>query len=154
MLTKPLADHMDHLSLLETAQKRERLQTQGILSEDSKCIQTVEHLVDYNLAVVTGSARKDVISNFFQLLHSPPDDFWVTEFDLKREDSFSFIVSAMCDTWRRMVLPFEGSPWQVFKAVHMDEHEGISFLQKIGLDCCSCERCEDKFFTKVSWLVD
>ena len=152
VLTKPLSDHMDHLSLLETVQNRERLQNRGILSENSKAIPTIDDLCEHNLEIITGNAGNHVICQFFDLLENQPAELFLPEFGIERQDCFCMIMSAICDTWRRMVLPFTGNPWQIFKIVGMNEQEGLAFTQQLALSCCSCHSCEDEFFTKVSWL--
>lgn len=122
----------------------------GLNDPNSKCTIDRNQLMNLSLNLVTGKAGTDVVVNFYHLLHAPKEDMWLQGFDLPRESCFDTIVSGMCDAWRRLVLPFSGLPWVVFKVVKMDPEEGLNHLRRIGLQTASCEHCQDRFFTKAS----
>ena len=153
VLTQPLSDFANHVSLLETARLRDRMRRRGINDPNSECTITQDQLIKYNLDLVTGKTGTHVVTEFYQMLHAPVTDDWLSSFGLARESCFETVVSGMCDAWRRLVLPYSGLPWSVFNVIEMDWEEGMRFLRELGLKTSTCAQCQDRFFTKATWLA-
>lgn len=150
VLTRPITNYMDHLSLLETVRIRTRLRIQNILPQTSKCTMSPEEFGQNATRVLTGEAGMDVLHEYFNILQLPGDLAWSSFFGLNQDECLPITVMGMADSWRRLVLPFQGMPWALFRLIHMDFDQGIEFLRDTGLRTGGCAKCQDPFFGQVS----
>ena len=150
MLTRPITNYMDHLSLLETVRIRTRLRIQNILPQTSKCTMSLEEFGQNATRVLTGEAGMDVLHEYFNILQLPGDLAWSSFFGLNQDECLPITVMGMADSWRRLVLPFQGMPWALFRLIHMDFDQGVEFLRDTGLRTGGCAKCQDPFFGQVS----
>ena len=148
VLTRPISNYMDHLSFLETVRIRTRLRLQGILS-NSQCKMLPDEFILANMRMITGDCGLETIHDYFNILQSPEDLQWSTDFALNPNECLPIVLTAMCDAWRRLVLPFSGMPWKLFRLADMSDEDGLRFLHSSGLEAGSCQKCQDPFFTLV-----
>lgn len=149
VLTQPLTDFMDLLSMIETQRIRARLRADGILPPTSKCSDLTDaDLVDLNLQVATGDAGWEVIQAYYDMLQVPGHLQWPCELGLQVSDCLDLIVTTMCDAFRRLVTPFAVFPWVLFRAIKMEPLEGLCYFRQVGLNAGPCILCQDRFFAK------
>ena len=150
MVTKPLSDLMDQISLVETIRHRLRLRRTGLGLKDSKVQHSERDLAELNLRLVSGEEGEKVLSAFFSSLTSNLDgqsDVW----GIPVVECVDAILLGMSDTWRRLVLPFQCQPWQCFRIARMNADSGLSFLRREQEKVKGCRSCADTFFFQVSW---
>ena len=91
------------------------LKRKGLTMTDSEC--TVDHagLVNLNLRLLSGAAAKEAIADFQCMLDAPEtDDVWYSALGVQKGPSVIMILMGIADTYRRLVLPSECLPWQMF----------------------------------------
>lgn len=154
VLSRPLADYMDRLSLVETVRHRSQLRLRGILPETSKCFMTDEQLSEANLAFLTGDAGLTVLQEYMDFLQCPGGELLPDEFNVSQDECFPLVVIGLCDSWRRLVLPFTGLPWTLFRAINIPFNQGLDYMRSLGLRAGACSHCQDQFFSKVSRLLE
>ena len=111
-----------------------------------------DELVHKNMRVVTGEAGLEVLLDYHHILQDN-DMVWSRDFGILQDDCLPIVIMAMADSWRRLVLPFSGMPWCIFRLIDMDEEQGTDYLRQVGLQAGSCPKCQDCFFGLVSQLT-
>ena len=147
VLTRPISNCMDHLSLLETVRIRTRLRLQGILSEQSKCTMMPDQFISENMRVLTGDCGLGVLHDFFNILQAPEELTFSEDLQLDQDECLPIVIMAMSDAWRRLVLPYSGMPWCLFRIVDMNSEDGLNFLRSAGMQAGSCWKCQDRCFS-------
>lgn len=153
VLTRPIANYMDTLSLIETLRHRMRLKDANLLPPTSTCAGTNQDLVSANMRILAGQTGLDVLHEYFSMLQAPCDLVWSPDFGLSQDDCLGDVVMAMCDCYRRLVMPFESCPWQLFKIVDMSSEQGLPYLHGLGLRSSHCRKRCDPSFTEVPCLA-
>ena len=141
---------MDRVSLVETARHRLRLSLQDLKLENSKCKHSEADVVNMNLEILSGEAGWDVVMASYQLLLEEPDSpAWHPHYNLPHHACVGMIFTTLCDSWRRLVLPYQNITYKTLRLATMDAETGLEFLwrekQKVGE--CSC--CQDRYFSMV-----
>ena len=154
VLARPLSTFMDRASLMETIRFRLRHRRSGLALEQSHCQQSADEFAEMNLQMVSGEAGWDAICEFMRLLVTVETEELHRVLNISMEDSMKLIIPAMCDSWRRLVLPYQGLPFQVLKIIRMDPNTGLSFMKTLREQACGCSFCEDRFFSQVSRLEE
>ena len=149
-MTRPITNYMNDLSFLETVRQRTRLRFQGILPQSSQCQTTPDEFFAKQAHVLTGKAGEDVLHQYFNILQLPAELLWSPHLGLEQNECLPIVLMAMTDAWRRLVLPFHGLPWSIFRLVNMNLDDGLHFLRSVGLQAGSCPKCQDPFFGKVA----
>ncbi|CAE7291626.1 unnamed protein product, partial [Symbiodinium sp. KB8] len=149
VLTRPLAAFMDRASLVDTVRHRFYLRVRG-LNPPSNCPYGEEELRSMNLDLLTGERGLEVVQQYYHLLLSEPESAdWFPEFDLPYTKCILLIFTTMCDSWRRLVLPYQSITSSCLRIASMSSQEGLEFLwreqQKVG----ACILCKDQHFAQV-----
>lgn len=150
VLTRPISNYIDHLSFVETVRGRLRLRLQGVLPPTSSCTVTEEEFLMANMNILTGDAGLDCLHEYFNVLQTRSDFIWSEDFGITEAECMPLVITAISDCWRRLVLPFWGMPWKLFKIISMDTNDGLKFLQSVGVEAGDCCKCQDRFFGLVS----
>ena len=153
--TKPLVVFMDRVSLVETLQSRLRLRRQGLKLPDSQsessCVP--EEVVRLNAEILTGEAGWDCIGAYQELLLTPADvAVWRHDLGVRKEQCLALILLAVCDTFRRLVLPFEAMPYQMFRLLDGNLLEALQLARSMRQQHASCDRCCDPLFAEAATL--
>ena len=152
VLTQPLAHFMDRISLVETIRQRVRLKTQGVQLGDSRCKYTESDLVQMNLQILSGEAGSDVIAAGYSLLLQPPEAaVWYPEFNMPYHESVLALLASMCDSWRRLVLPYQTFTYRILRIASMDADEGLEYIWREHNKVKHCCLCRDQYFAKAPW---
>ena len=160
LVTQPLTRYMDEISLVETVRHRFHLKSKGLSLSHSQCSCEPEDLQYLNSQFVLGNRARDVIFAYGELLQAPPNDpRWMPFLSV---DGLGFctclssIVKSMCDAWRRLLLPTQFMPWQIFKIAcpEWTPTKAADFLDTLKQKHCACEFCSDCMFAAVifRWL--
>ena len=103
-----------------------------------------------NAEVLTGSAGWDAIGAYHEMLVTPVEAaLWHQELGVQKEQCLSLMLLAVCDTFRRLVLPFEALPYQTFRLLHGSEQEALQLAKSLKQKHCRCSRCRDPLFSEV-----
>lgn len=159
-MTHPLTRYMDEISLVETVRHRFHLKSKGLSLSRSECSCEPADLQYLNGQFVLGHRAQDVVLAYGELLQAPPNDPRWMPFLSFGSLSFcaclSSIVKSMCDAWRRLLLPTQFMPWQLFKIACPDwtPTKAADFLETLKQKHCHCEYCSDCMFAAVifRWL--
>ena len=153
ILTKPLAAYMDHISLVETVRHRVRLRLQGLSFSDSKCQHSADELASMNLLVFTGQTGWDAVHQSYRLLlQDPSSDEWHPHYRLNYQSCVQLMLTTVCDTWRRLILPYQCLTYNILRAVQMEDESGLEFIWREHRRAGECPCCQDQFFAKALWL--
>ncbi|CAE7224835.1 unnamed protein product, partial [Symbiodinium sp. CCMP2456] len=149
LLTRPLSAFMDRASLVDTVRHRFYLRVRG-LNPPSKCPYGEDDLRSMNLGLLSGERGLEVVQQYYHLLLSEPESAdWFPEFDLPYTRCILLIFTTMCDSWRRLVLPYQSITSACLRIASMSTQEGLEFLwreqQKLG----ACTLCKDQHFAQV-----
>ena len=143
---------MDRLSLAETMQNRLKMRRQGLLlpGHASACEDLPYKVAQENLAILTGRAGWETLAEYQSMLLTPAGaQLWNTDLGVYKEQCLSLMLLAIGDGFRRLILPFESMPYQLFRLVHgnLDEAKALAVsLQQQNADCLCCS---DPLFAKV-----
>ena len=139
---------MDQASLVETVRRRLRLRLQGLQLADSKCTSSEEDLVEMNLHILGGEAGWEVVLENYDLLLSDPatDANWCPHFGLPFATCAPLLVASMCDSWRRLVLPYQNITCCLLQLAVMDVQDGLELLWREQRKVAACSLCRDRFF--------
>ena len=153
VLTRPLAAFMDRASLVDTVRHRFYLRVRG-LNPPSNCPYGEEELRSMNLDLLTGERGLEVVQQYYHLLLSEPESAdWFPEFDLPYTKCILLIFTTMCDSWRRLVLPYQSITSSCLRIASMSSQEGLEFLwreqQKVG----ACILCKDQHFAQADFYT-
>ena len=153
VLTAPLAWYMDRASLVETVRHRVYLRVRG-LDPPSTCPHGEDDLRTLNLDLLTGVSGLDVVRQYYTLLTSEPGSAaWHPDFDLPYQDCVLLIFSTVCDTWRRLVLPYQSFTYTCLRVASMSTQEGLEFLWREYQKLDVCNLCRDQQFAQVPCLL-
>ena len=150
----PLTRFMNHLSLVESIRVRVRQDLLGLERlAGSKCPFHVEELIEMNYKVLTGVEGRRAVQDFCDLLLQPPNSSkWCPFFGVSYVECAPLILQSMVDTLRRVVMPQQSWPWQMFRVVFMEAEEGLEFLRRQHRHWRGCSLCKDRCFANVSWF--
>ena len=151
VVTRPLTQYMHDVSFVEVAQNRLRLRSSGLDLPDSRCHHTREEVALLNLRIVSGDAGRHAIDEYFRMLQRPQtDDEWFSDLGVSKQQSLHLMLLALCDAWRRLVLPFEAMPWQLFKVIAMEPAHALDYVCVLRREHYStdCHRCSDELFSE------
>jgi hypothetical protein len=148
---KPFSAFIDHVALVETARQRLLLRAKGVRLPLSKCPATEEHIRSMNLALFSGKRALEITRDYTDILESPPSaDHWLPwlgeEGKLSIGGCFLQILSAMCESYRRLYLPYQAFPWKLFQIVEQSVEQTVVTLAE-AKHCPGC--CSDAPFTQV-----
>ncbi|CAE7490171.1 unnamed protein product, partial [Symbiodinium necroappetens] len=101
----PLATLMDFISLVETARSRAQLRIRSLALPGSQCKYSEEELRDMNWSVLGGAKGEEAVKEFTVLLLASPDEEILQACRVSFPDVLPHVFPAMCDAWRRLVLP-------------------------------------------------
>jgi hypothetical protein len=120
IVSKPLADFMDKISLLENSRAKMRLRASGLQLQDTAAPCSPDDIASMTLDVWTGREGLVVVSEFASILGvSMADERWLPRLGsasdfMNIEESFLTILTCMTDAWKRLVFKFLCHPWQLF----------------------------------------
>ena len=142
---------MDRVSLVETIRQRVRLRLEGLKLPQSTCPYSAGDLIRMNLEILQGAAGWDTIDQCYQLLISDPTSSpnWHPEYAVPFAPSVPLLIASMCDTWRRLVLPYQNITFGILRLANMDVQEGLEFLWREFSRVQHCPQCCDPFFAEV-----
>ena len=144
---------MDQVSFVETARHRLRLSLQNLKLENSKCKHSEADVVKMNLEILSGEAGWDVVMSSYQLLLQEPDSLsWHPYYKLPYHDCVGMIFTTLCDSWRRLVLPYQNITYKTLCLATMDAQAGLEFLWREMQTTGQCSCCQDRYFSLVSEL--
>ena len=147
---------MDHVSLVETVRHRSRLRLQGLRLPESECTSSDQDLMKMNLHIVTGDAGWETVVHGYELLIADPtsDAKWCPEYEVEFSSCAPLLVGSMCDSWRRLVLPYQNVTSAILQVAVMDDfQEGIEFLWREYRKVSCCNLCRDLYFATTSGLL-
>eukprot|EP00435_Cladocopium_sp_Y103_P046102 s1002_g13.t1 len=130
IVTKPLSDLMDQISLVESIRHRLRMRRCGLGLADSQVQHTEEDLAELNLRLISGEEGCKTVANFCSILLSPNMGSQLGVWGIPVLECVDSILLGMADTWRRTVLPFQCQPWQCLRIARMDAENGLCFLRQ------------------------
>ena len=147
--TRPLSNFMDHVSYVETVRCRLRLRARGLELAGSKCQLTSDDLVGLNLKLMTGAAGRQVLAEYLEMLQCPPDSaYWPACVSL--QDMAPLLVIGLCDSFRRLVLPYQCLQYQVLQVVDFDDDRAaFKHMIQLAKTHNTCPACQDPYFSKV-----
>ena len=145
--TRPLCRYMDKLSFVETAQSRLKLRRQGLSLPNSACTANAAEVIAGNLDILTGKAGVQTVGEYYALLLTPAgDEVWHQGLGVRKEHCLPLILLAVCDTFRRLILPFETLPYQLFGLADMTPREALERAGSLKRQHGGCEFCRDQLF--------
>ena len=145
---------MNEASLVESIRHRVFLRQQGLELLDSKCTKTDADLIRLNYELVTGQTGWRAVMEFYDLLRaSEDDDCWMPFLTprLQYSGCFDLIAGAMCNSWRRLVLPYQCLPWGLFHMVYVNTEEAMHCLRdlQVANQDSGCSGCQDPSFSEL-----
>lgn len=143
---------MDRASLVETVRARLRLCRSGLRLDRSKCACDPDQLAQINLELVSGDAGRDCLRDFMKLFGDGEKQQLLDTFGIPISECLTPVIRTVCDTWRRLVLPYQCLPWQFFRILNMGPEEGLPFIEHQLQKTHQCSLCMDVFFTHAAWL--
>ena len=96
---------MDFISLVETCRIRAQMRCRSLALAESNCQVTQDELRTMNWSLFSGERGSQAVSDFTTLLLAAPDDDVYMACRISFADVLPHAFPAMCDTWRRLVLP-------------------------------------------------
>ena len=106
---------MDLLSFADTVRSRIKLKSKGLRLSDTECTMTPQDLIRLNRKLLTGEAAREIICDFQCMLDAAEsDDVWYASLGVRKPECITMLLIGIADTWRRLVLPSQCLPWQVF----------------------------------------
>ena len=153
--TKPLVVFMHRVSLVEALQARLRLRRQGLRLPGSQrkgsCVP--EEVVRLNAEILTGEAGWDCIGAYSELLDTPADAaLWRHDLGVQKEQCLALILLGVCDCFRRLVLPFEAMPYQMFRLLDGTLNDALQLAKSMKRQHGSCDHCRDPLFAEAATL--
>ncbi len=117
MISAPLAEYMDELSLLETCRDRLFLRAMKF-NVKSQGPTKPKDIVVMTLAFLTGEKGRKVVAGYAAMLKAKPDDkIWLPWLAGPGHLSFGrcclMLIACVCDSWRRLVFRFDCFPWKI-----------------------------------------
>ena len=150
--TRPLCNFMDRASFLEAAQTRLKLRRRGLQLPESKCSQSAEDVVLGNMEMLTGRAGWQALREYHELLLMPDgDEVWQQDLGVRKSACIALILIGVGDTFRRLILPFEGLPYKALTLVEGDPRDALRSAEALRNQHTRCPACSDPLFSEVSW---
>ena len=149
IITAPLAGYMHYASLVETVRHRVYLRARG-LNPPSTCPYGEDELRAMNFNLLTGQRGWEVVHDYYSLLMSPPGSpAWFPEFELPHTECVLLIFATMCDSWRRLVMPYQSLTSTCLQVASLSAQEGLEFLFRENRKMQACNLCQDQHFVRV-----
>ena len=130
---------MDFISLVETTRIRIQMRCRSLALADSKCQCTEDELRTMNWSLFSGEKGRQAVADFTTLLLAPPSDDMYQACQVSFGDVLPHAFPAMCDTWRRMVLPSLKQKTRLLGIGRMNLEDAAQFLRELSQlsMCCA-----------------
>ncbi|CAE7719587.1 unnamed protein product, partial [Symbiodinium sp. CCMP2456] len=132
----PLATLMDFISLVETARSRAQLRIRSLALPGSQCNYSEEELRDMNWSVLGGAKGEEAVKDFSTLLLASPDEDILQACRVSFPDVLPHVFPAMCDAWRRLVLPAKKQKTRLLGVGRMDTSHAKECLIQMAKSLC------------------
>ena len=117
LISLPIREYMDELSLAETWRQRWEAKQLGISLDGSKCKDvSADALVSATIDAWTGDTGRRVVDKFTKLLLAPADAALWKPWDSARthatfDSTAELVLITMADAWRRLVFARDRQPY-------------------------------------------
>ena len=141
---------MEKVSFTEVARARLRLKNRGLTLSDSACRNAnVDDLAKLTREIITGETGWRVIDDFQRLLEAPSTaDVWFPSLGVQKQDSVELLLIGVADAYRRLVMPYECLPWQLFQVVGQEPTVALETLKTLRQQHRTCSMCIDPMFSQ------
>ena len=154
LVTRPLSQFMNRVSLLEVAQNRIKLRRMGLSLPDSRCSSDRADVIQMNKDLLTGATGWQVVAGYQALLEAPShDQVWDAGAGLNKSECINLLLLGICDAWRRLVLTLDALPFQLFQLIEGSESDALRAAETLIRRHGPCDQCCDPLCSKVTWLV-